>query len=63
LSFAIAIEMTFPAPLPTIIPFNFHSQASSAPGSPELDGMPLTKTEKVYYSRVVKKKVVALAYV
>jgi hypothetical protein len=27
----------------------------------KLDGLPLTKTEKEYYSRVVKKKVVALA--
>ena len=27
----------------------------------KLDGLPLTKTEKEYYSRTVKKKVVALA--
>jgi hypothetical protein len=27
----------------------------------KLDGLPLTKTEKEYYSRAVKKKVVALA--
>jgi len=26
-----------------------------------LEGLPLTKTEKEYYSRTVKKKVVALA--
>jgi hypothetical protein len=27
----------------------------------KLDGLPLSKTEKEYYSRTVKKKVVALA--